>query len=255
MDMTLPESLARAEQAMALGDMVQAGAALDHALALDPDHREALFKSAEAAFALGDIGKALARFTRLCDLNPNSPEIHHDLAMMLVRADRPEAACAQLRKAAGLAPERLLIRLHLGMCLQQMAQPLPACGEFLHAERLAQAEPPPMQLEIPMVRQALANARSLLRRERARVFATALAPSRDRHGRTALQHVERSIEAYLDAHGPQGDRVLAQLRDELHDRRLTPAEHDALTAALRAIDDFHAQAADAAAAGDAREAA
>jgi tetratricopeptide (TPR) repeat protein len=89
------------------------------AMALDPDHEDALYYYGSMRFSLGEFGEAVRAWRRLVAVDPNSGRTHSQLGALFLclDADAPfslDSASAHLRLADRINREQTAPRLHLG---------------------------------------------------------------------------------------------------------------------------------------------
>ena len=105
-------NLDRAESRLVLGalhaqrgEMGEARAQYESALALDPTASAALINLADLARAIGDERQAGERLRQALEFDSEDPAAHHALGLWLVRQGRLTEALPELGRAAQLAPE------------------------------------------------------------------------------------------------------------------------------------------------------
>ncbi|MBK6941957.1 MAG: tetratricopeptide repeat protein [Planctomycetes bacterium] len=79
-------------KAFTTGDYAGAIAKFEHALGLDPDHRDALRSIAMAQLRQGNAERAVEYAKRLSELEPNDPMSWSSLSLFLMKAGRPKEA-------------------------------------------------------------------------------------------------------------------------------------------------------------------
>lgn len=79
-------------KAFTTGDYAGAIAKFEHALELDPDHRDALRSIAMAQLRQGNAERAVEYAKRLSELEPNDPMSWSSLSLFLMKAGRPKEA-------------------------------------------------------------------------------------------------------------------------------------------------------------------
>jgi tetratricopeptide (TPR) repeat protein len=87
------------------GEMGEARAQYESALALDPGSSAALINLADLARAIGDERQAGERLRQALELDPRDADAHHALGLWFVRQGRLVEALPSLARAAELAPE------------------------------------------------------------------------------------------------------------------------------------------------------
>jgi len=95
--------------------------ALERAIAIEPDHRDALYNAAVAALSLGRPERALPHFERLLALDPASIDAREGIGRSLLALSRPAEAVTPLRDAVRLAPDRSDLRALLAEAEQRAA--------------------------------------------------------------------------------------------------------------------------------------
>src|SRR3990167_4978036 len=86
------------------GDLKQAIAAFEQALALEPTHLRALTERGLAHALLGEHEAALDSFVAAIDQAPADPELRLAVAQSLVQVGQPEAALSAFEEALRLRP-------------------------------------------------------------------------------------------------------------------------------------------------------
>lgn len=88
-----------------LGRPTDAIASFDHALALQPDHEDALYNKGNVLRSLGRLDEAIGSFDRLIARSPAHFDARFARADCLVRADRRAEALADYERAVEIAPQ------------------------------------------------------------------------------------------------------------------------------------------------------
>ena len=101
------------------GHVEAAASAYDRALALDPEHEDALYYAGSMRFTLGEFGDALRAWRRLAGVDPRSGRTHSQLGTLFMCLDSGapfdlDSAEAHLRLADRINREQTAPRLHLG---------------------------------------------------------------------------------------------------------------------------------------------
>jgi tetratricopeptide (TPR) repeat protein len=233
-DERLATALAGAAAARAANDLASAAALLDAALAVDPQHAEALAAAGDVRFALGDLLGARRALEARLDLDVPDPDaaLHRTrLAEALDAAGEVEAALA--RYAEALALDGALDAAHAG--LVQMLEREGRVGEAVSALRTWAALPEAgakgaarllraAELEHGAGRSAAAE--SLLREatgsegvpSRAWALLARLLLDQDR-GSEALEQAERGLEALAGTVPDLSWADLARVRGLVLERR------------------------------------
>jgi tetratricopeptide (TPR) repeat protein len=105
-----------------LGRLEEAVAACERALALRPDHPEALVNLGQALRGLGRLAEAEAAQRRVLAQRPTDAAAYNGLAVTLQAADRPHEALAVLDLAAALAPADAETQHHRAMLLLRLGR-------------------------------------------------------------------------------------------------------------------------------------
>jgi predicted O-linked N-acetylglucosamine transferase (SPINDLY family) len=113
------------------GDFTRALAAFERALALTPDYAGAHYNYGSALLASGDAARAEAPLRRAVALAPESVNAWNNLANVLIALQRPGEAQAVLEHARTLTPESANVLANLGCLLRARGR---------HAEALAALE-------------------------------------------------------------------------------------------------------------------
>ena len=108
------------------GDRKPALAALQRAIALEPDNIEAALAHIELLDSEGQADQARSLFATLLQRNPDSALLQHALGSWLLEHDQAEFALLSLAKASELAPQNADYRYDLAVALHQLEQLEPA---------------------------------------------------------------------------------------------------------------------------------
>lgn len=104
------------------GDTAPALAALQQAIALDPENIEAALAHIELLDSQGQADEARALFARLLQRHPDSAQLQHALGTWLLAHDQSEYALLSLAKASELAPDNNDYRYDLALALHDLQQ-------------------------------------------------------------------------------------------------------------------------------------
>ncbi|MBV8391581.1 MAG: tetratricopeptide repeat protein [Alphaproteobacteria bacterium] len=114
--------LNRAVQAHRVGDLKEAIARYEQALAIDPRISEALSNLGLALKSAGRLEDAIGRYQQALDLKPNSPEILSNLGIAFREQGRAADAVACYRKALALKPDYPSALSNLGNALKDLGE-------------------------------------------------------------------------------------------------------------------------------------
>ena len=93
------------------GDVLEALAAVNQALALEPDHAPHLLERAKTYHRLGRIEDALSDLGKAQTLKPDSTHIQLACAKLYMMMDRLEEGLASIDQVLALAPEMIMVRV------------------------------------------------------------------------------------------------------------------------------------------------
>ena len=134
------------------GDLAQGAAALERALALDPDHGEALNNLGNVRLQQGDPEAAASAFRRALAVSAPSAQAALNLGTLWVHAGREDSAAACYRLALEIDPDLATAHLGLARLHKRHGRRAEAAAAY---ERLLAASPDPALQE---------EARAFLRR-------------------------------------------------------------------------------------------
>jgi predicted TPR repeat methyltransferase len=109
-------------QYAARGDVRQAAACFEQALAIDPADAVACLKLGDALMDLHDHERALASYRRALALRTPFPEAHHNLAAALLHLGDPKAAIQECQQAIAQRPVYALALNTLGAALAKVGK-------------------------------------------------------------------------------------------------------------------------------------
>ncbi|MFM7313377.1 MAG: tetratricopeptide repeat protein [Cyanobium sp.] len=95
----------------------EARQSLEQALAIRPDHPQALSNLGLACFQLGELDRARTLLTQAIELNPASPASHCNLALLHQSCGEVQQAIASYRQALALDPSLVTAHWHLAHSL------------------------------------------------------------------------------------------------------------------------------------------
>jgi protein O-GlcNAc transferase len=113
-----------------LGRLDEALNSLDQALALAPDHIEAINSRGNVLLKLKRLAEALAAFDRLVALRPDLPEAFNNRGIVLKEMDRPEDALCSYDRAVALRPDYAEAIHNRGNALQRLDRLAEALASF-----------------------------------------------------------------------------------------------------------------------------
>lgn len=181
------------------GNVLAAEQACMLRLETHPDDVEALKVVAVAALRRGDAVRAIVKLTHAARVDPGDAIVRYHLARAHELAGNVIAALAWYDTALALAPDFHLARLNYGAALDRAGEGERALWQWARALRDAQsrqrwldAATTPSGLR-PLVERAVQAVRS----GRRAMLAQAIAPLEARHGRAALERVQRALRIYL----------------------------------------------------------
>lgn len=119
---TAPNQLELARLYLQTGDSEPALAALQRAIALDPDNVEAALAHIELLDSKGQADKARSLFAELLRHHPDSALLQHALGTWLLAHGQSEFALLSLAKASELAPQNTDYRYDLAVALHDLEQ-------------------------------------------------------------------------------------------------------------------------------------
>jgi len=192
-------SIAAAQQLVREGKFAQAQRVFESILERSPDNVEALNAVGLGALSQGRTQQALELLTRAVAADPNDALSQHHLARVHEASGNFAAAAQAEARAVNLRAEFFVARVHLAALLEQTGRPTEALIQYGRALRDAQAKgrwinatttPAPLQ---PLVEHAVRTFRG----GRRELFFNLLESLAARHGRQALDRVERCLRIYL----------------------------------------------------------
>ncbi|GAB0056871.1 hypothetical protein SIID45300_01186 [Candidatus Magnetaquicoccaceae bacterium FCR-1] len=133
---TVRAALRAGVEQRAAGQLVEAAASFEKALAFAPREPEILYLSATVIHALGDPAKAARRLGMALATAPDEARYHHELARALVSLGRLEPAVERFAEALRLDPRDAGIHVNRGALMQQLGRVEEAIGSYRQALEL-----------------------------------------------------------------------------------------------------------------------
>ena len=164
--MNATEALSLGFQHHQAGRLSEAEAYYRQALALHPDHPDALGLMGVLAHQVGKSELGLQLLRRAVSLQPDNPELHSNLAAMLMAIGKPNDTLPHLRRAVELNPSSATAHRDLGIALVSAGQRDEAIEAFRRALTLSPDFPDAMSHLADALRERgeTSEAESLLRR-------------------------------------------------------------------------------------------
>jgi len=135
-EMTVEEAIATAIQHQKNGQLAEAEALYQKALAAAPDRPEALHFAGVLAYQQGRGEDAIALIGRSLELAPDQPDWHSNLGIVFRDQGRVQEAAAAYRRALALQPSHAYAHNNLGVLLRAQGMNAEAEEEYRTAVRL-----------------------------------------------------------------------------------------------------------------------
>lgn len=190
----------QAHAALRRDDVATAERDFAQLLEVQPDDAEALQFLAARHLARGGPGRAVELLGAASQARPADASIWHQLGAAQMHGGDFDAAVGSLQRGLELAPGLFVARLRLGVALEQLGRQPAALVAYFGAINAAQAHGRWMSDETtpPGMRDAVKHAMRYVDVGRRNLFDAVLEPLRERHGKAALERVEKCLAIYLE---------------------------------------------------------